>query len=100
MMGTLSFANSGKVINPLKIKEVDMAVGCCTVGEFTICTYTGLCPGLCRVCDVARRWYCAAHNCTAATIGGIGSGSGGAGCIRACGCGNGSSSYGSGDQIN
>ena len=92
MIGTLSFANSSSIISPIKVKKAEVSVGCCTVGLYTVCEGSWPCISCANPCDVARRWYCANHPCTDATIRGIGSGGCGGNNIRACGCGDGGGS--------
>ncbi|WP_282787760.1 hypothetical protein [Flavobacterium croceum] len=58
LVGTLSFASTGKVVKPLKIKK-NKAVACCTVGDQTACGQANE-----PLCDRARALYCAKHKCT------------------------------------
>ena len=65
-IGTLSFANSGKEIDPIKEKKVEATVACCQVGPIRVCGWANE-----PLCDRARGLYCMMRGC-----GGTGSGSG------------------------
>lgn len=61
VVGTASFANSGKVLKHKKIKKV--VLSCCTVGEFTSCGPDGPLN-----CHTALVTYCQHHTCSPRTL--------------------------------
>ncbi len=57
MTTTLSFANTGKVVKPVRLTPLK-AVASCTVGGFTCTGYAYE-----DLCKCATGKYCKAHNC-------------------------------------
>ena len=63
LIGTFGFAGTGKVVEPIKVKN---AVACCTVGTVRVCGEANE-----NLCDRARALYCMMGGC-----GGSGGGKG------------------------